>query len=154
MPNLSLSSKPFAIIRILFGLVWLADAYFKWQPHFLNNLNGYLSSAAQGQPAAISTWINFWGKISSINPHLFAVIIAILETFLALSLIFGLFTRTAIIVGVVLSIGIWSTAEGFGGPYIAGSTDVGCGIIYVFVFLSLWFGHAWEHFSLVSKFKN
>jgi nitrite reductase (NO-forming) len=32
---------------------------------------------------------------------------------------------------------IWATAEGFGGPYQSGSTDIGAAIIYSFVFVAL-----------------
>ncbi len=49
---------------------------------------------------------------------------------------------------------IWSTAEGFGGPYTAGSTDIGAAIIYVLVFLALWFGHAWEDLTFRQWFKE
>jgi uncharacterized membrane protein YphA (DoxX/SURF4 family) len=150
----TVDSKPFAVLRILFGFVWLIDAAFKWSPAFLNNFTDYISTAAQGQPAVISSWINFWVKIVGINPHLFAIAVAVVETALALALIFGIWTRAAIVVGGLLSIIIWSTAEGFGGPYIAGSTDIGCAIIYVFLFFALWFGHAWEYFSLDNKFKK
>jgi len=36
--------------------------------------------------------------------------------------------------GSVLAFVIWSTAEGFGGPYVVGSTDIGAAAIYIFVF--------------------
>jgi nitrite reductase (NO-forming) len=42
-----------------------------------------------------------------------------------------------VIVGLVFSLLIWSTAEGFGGPYTAGSTDLGTAIIYAVVFALL-----------------
>ena len=58
-----LDAKPFAVIRIVFGFVWLVDACFKWSPAFLNNFSGYLASAGQGQPEIISAWVNFWIKI-------------------------------------------------------------------------------------------
>lgn len=41
-----------------------------------------------------------------------------------------------------MSLVIWSTAEGFGGPYQAGSTDIGAAIIYVLVFACLVLGRA------------
>ncbi len=27
------------VLRIVFGLVWAIDAWFKWQPDFINNFN-------------------------------------------------------------------------------------------------------------------
>jgi nitrite reductase (NO-forming) len=41
------------------------------------------------------------------------------------------------ICGAVFSLLIWSTAEGFGGPYTAGSTDVGTALVYALMFLVL-----------------
>jgi nitrite reductase (NO-forming) len=45
--------------------------------------------------------------------------------------------KIAYLGGMVLSLLIWAIPEGFGGPYGPGSTDIGTGIIYSFVFLSL-----------------
>jgi len=39
--------------------------------------------------------------------------------------------------GAVFSLAIWSTAEGFGGPYTPGATDIGTSIIYFVVFVYL-----------------
>jgi len=39
------------IVRILFGIVWLIDAQFKWRPGFINDMSSYLSGALTGQPA-------------------------------------------------------------------------------------------------------
>jgi hypothetical protein len=43
----------------------------------------------------------------------------------AAALIFGFARKSTYIAAAVFSLLIWSTAEGFGGPYTAGSTDVG-----------------------------
>ena len=43
---------------------------------------------------------------------------------------------------MLLSFMIWSTAQGFGGPYGAGSTDVGVSIIYILVFTGIFLGNA------------
>jgi thiosulfate dehydrogenase (quinone) large subunit len=32
---------------------------------------------------------------------------------------------------------VWAVGEGFGGPYVAGSTDVGTGIVYVMLSITL-----------------
>jgi hypothetical protein len=29
------------VLRIVFGLVWALDAWFKWQPDFINNFTDY-----------------------------------------------------------------------------------------------------------------
>jgi len=140
--------QSFAILRIVFGGVWLIDAFFKWTPGFLNNFTDYLTQGAQGQPALIQTWINLWIRGVGVDPHFFAIIVAIAETAIAISLLLGAFTEIAIMGGIAMSLVIWSTAEGFGGPYVAGSTDIGTAIIYVLVFVALWLGKCWRYYSL------
>lgn len=142
-----------AWLRIAFGVVWGIDAFFKWQPDFLNNFISYLP-APDGQSAVIKYWINLWLHIININPQLFAIIVAILETAIALSLLFGVFKKSTTYVGIVLSLLIWSTAEVFGGPYSRGSTDIGAAIIYAFVFLTLYYGHAWDGLSLKRNIRS
>jgi nitrite reductase (NO-forming) len=51
-------------------------------------------------------------------------------------------------VGILLSVVIWATAEGFGGPYTAGSTDIGSAIIYVLVFVGLFLSSAGLYYGL------
>ncbi len=43
---------------------------------------------------------------------------------------------------------IWSTAEGSGGPYKAGSTDIGAAIICVLVFAGLFLSSAGPYYGL------
>ena len=139
--------RSFAILRIIFGGVWLIDAAFKWNPAFLNNFTDYLVEGTQNQSPLVQAWINLWIKGVSVDPHLFAIIVAIGETAIALGLLFGIFTELAIAGGIAMTLVIWSTAEGFGGPYVAGSTDVGAAIIYVLVFVALWLGKCWRYYS-------
>lgn len=140
--------RAFAILRIIFGCIWGIDAYFKWQPGFLNNFTGYLTDAAQGQPSLVQAWINLWVHGVGVDPHMFAVIVALGETAIAIGLIFGLFTKIAHVGGMAMALVIWSTAEGFGGPYVAGSTDIGAAIIYFMLHLALWLGKSWRFYSL------
>ncbi|MBU6323835.1 DoxX family membrane protein, partial [Patescibacteria group bacterium] len=101
--------RSFAVLRIVFGLVWLIDASFKWNPAFLNNFTAYLTEGAQGQSALVQAWIHLWMNGVSVNPYVFAVIVAIAETAIALGLIFGLFTELAIAGGIAMTLVIWST---------------------------------------------
>jgi thiosulfate dehydrogenase [quinone] large subunit len=78
----------------------------------------------------VQAWINFWIHIVNVDPHVFAYIVAIAETLVALDLIFGVFSNLSNLCGLILSMDIWSTAEGFGGPYVPGSADIGSAIIY------------------------
>jgi hypothetical protein len=36
------------------------DAWFKWQPDFVNNFTTYLTGAQGGQPGPVHDWIQFW----------------------------------------------------------------------------------------------
>ncbi|MDR3570765.1 MAG: DoxX family protein [Candidatus Pacebacteria bacterium] len=150
----SAQDKSFALLRIAFGCVWGIDAMFKWLPAFQDNFVGYISDGAQGQPALVQTWINLWVTVANIQPHTFALVVAFAETAIAIGLIFGIFTRIANWGGIALALAIWSTAEGFGGPYAPGSTDIGTGIIYIFVHLSLIAGKSWRTYSVDSLLKG
>jgi uncharacterized membrane protein YphA (DoxX/SURF4 family) len=134
------SVNAFAIARlmeILFGLVWAIDASFKFQASFVSQFSSFITGAAEGQPAWLAGWFTLWSNITASNPALFAHGIAILEALLAISLIFGIARKLGYGGGFLLSLSIWAVPEGFGGPYGSGSTDIGTGIIYAFVFVFL-----------------
>lgn len=135
-------SRAFGVMRIVFGLVWAIDAWFKWQPAFQNGFVTYLTGALDGQPLWVKAWIGFWIDIVKVHPHDFALVVALGETALATGLIFGIFTNLAVLGGLLLTLVIWTTAEGFGGPYTAGSTDIGTAIIYMFVFVAVFLSQA------------
>jgi thiosulfate dehydrogenase [quinone] large subunit len=136
------------VLRIAFGVVWAIDASFKWQPAFVQGFTGYLSGALKGQPHAVQVWITFWLHVVEVDPLLLARLTAIAETSLAVALILGLLTNLACVGGATLSLMIWSTAEGFGGPYRPGATDIGTSIIYVFVFAAIVLSSAGRHLGL------
>lgn len=140
--------QKFAILRIVFGLVWAMDAYFKWQPQFFNNFTDYLTGSLQNQPVLIHYWINFWIRVVGVNPHLFAILAAIVESLIALDLLIGFVGSLTMYGGILFSFVIWSTAEGFGGPYQAGSTDIGAAVIYILMFAALLISRSWEEFSI------
>ena len=145
--------KGVGITRIIFGLVLAAAALLKWQPQFQNTFLAQVAAARSGQPAPIMGWITFWTQLVSINPLLFARIEASTETALALFLLLGILSNLTYVVGMLLSLGIWSIPEGFGGPYVAGkSTDIGAGLPYAIVFALLLFLSAGRYYGLDSWF--
>ncbi len=142
-------SNAIALLRIAFGLVWAIAASLKWQPAFLSNFSSQVTGAMDGQPELVKNWISFWANIVGSNPQLFGVLLASTETALAVCLIFGLFTNTVCVVGIVLSLGIWSVAEGFGNPYVPGkSTDVGTALPYAILCAVLLFAAAGRRLSI------
>jgi thiosulfate dehydrogenase (quinone) large subunit len=126
------------VLRIIFGFVLVVAATLKWQPQFQNTFVEQVSAAQAGQPALVQRWISFWANLVSINPLLFARMEATTETALAVFVIFGIFSNLTSIVGIFLSLGIWSIPEGFGGPYVPGhSTDIGTAFPYAILFAVL-----------------
>jgi nitrite reductase (NO-forming) len=128
---------PKSAVRVAFGLIWAVDAAFKWRASFRAGYLGGLTDAAKGQPGWLDGWFNFWIDLQRPRVDFFAYLVAVVETLIAVALIFGFARKITYICGAVFSLLIWSTAEGFGGPYTAGSTDVGTALVYALMFLAL-----------------
>lgn len=124
-------------VRIGFGLVWLVDAILKWLPGFRSDYMDALREGAAGQPSWLRGWFTFWINLQAPRATFFAYLVAVVETLIALALIFGFARKLTYISAIVFSLLIWATAEGFGGPYMSGSADIGTAIIYALVFASL-----------------
>lgn len=137
------------ILRIAFGVAWAVAAWLKWQSAFINGFADTIKGAMEGQPHIVQLWIGFWLRIVELNPILFARLEASVETLLALCFLLGLFTNMACIMGVGLSLGIWSVGEGFGGPYVMGhSTDIGTAFPYVILCGLLLCANARRYYAL------
>jgi hypothetical protein len=52
-------ARAIAFLRIVFGVIWGIDAWFKWQPGFINSFASQISGAQQGQPGGIKAWLGF-----------------------------------------------------------------------------------------------
>ena len=124
-------------MRVVFGIVWFIDGALKFQPGLPDKMADLINSAGQGQPSWLAPWFSFWSQTVGTSPAFFVYLIGVLELALALALIFGFLRKVAYAGGVLLSLVMWSVPEGFGGPYGPGSTDIGTGIIYAFVFILL-----------------
>jgi nitrite reductase (NO-forming) len=124
-------------IRAAFGLAWAIDAYLKWRPGFFSDYLSYITDIVNGQPKWLLPWFNLWSSLISLNPNLFAWLTRLVETAIALGLLFGFARKWVYVLGGLFAFLIWSVPEGFGGPYVPGSTDVGGGLIYIFLFIAL-----------------
>jgi nitrite reductase (NO-forming) len=124
-------------IRTAFGLIWAMDAYLKWRPVFFDNYLSYITSIAKGQPQLLLPWFNFWISLIKPDPNLFAWLTRLAETAIAVGLLFGVARKWTYVLGGVFALFVWSIPEGFGGPYVPGATDVGAGLVYVLVFITL-----------------
>lgn len=134
--------KGLGLLRITFGLIWAVDASFKWQPDFVQNFTDYITGALAGQPAIVQWWIHLWHDTVQVNPTAFAYLAAVGETAIAIGLILGLLSNLAYLGGALMALVIWTTAEGFGGPYVPGTVDIGAAIIYVLVLAALFLTRA------------
>ena len=134
-PNWQLAAK--SGLRAIFGIVWAINALLAWQPGFADHFVGYLQSASHGQPLWLAPWFSAWLAIVTPHAAFFTIIVRLIETAIALGLLLGFARKTVYVVGAVLSLLIWSTAEGFGGPYAVGATDIGPALVYVLVFAAL-----------------
>ena len=147
-------ARGLAVARILFGLVWLADAVFKWLPGFRDpaTISAQLGKHAKAiDVPVLHQWMMLWYSIGTANPTVFAYVIAVIETLIALGLILGVFSRTVLLGSAIFSLGIWSTAEGLGLPFKYGQTDLGPSIGYVFASLALYFAGAGAVWSLDAR---
>jgi nitrite reductase (NO-forming) len=124
-------------LRAVFGLVWALNAYLTYRSEFAGHYVGYLHNAATNQPDWLAPWFDFW--IDLVTPHasLFIWATRIIETLIAIGLLLGIARKTTYVVGALFSLLIWSTAEGFSGPYTSGATNLGPALVYVLLFIGL-----------------
>jgi uncharacterized membrane protein YphA (DoxX/SURF4 family) len=124
-------------LRISFGIIWLIDAVLKWLPGFRSGYLGMISGAGQGQPGWLRPWFSFWTNLQRPEVAFFAYSVAAIETVIAVAVILGFARKLTYISAAAFSVLIWAVAEGFGGPYTSGASDIGTAIIYAVVFVGL-----------------
>jgi uncharacterized membrane protein YphA (DoxX/SURF4 family) len=126
-----------AALRVAFGVIWAMDAALTWTSGFAAHYVGYLHNASHGQPGWSAWWFDMWIALVTPRAELFVWLTRSAETALALALILGFARKSTYLVGTLFSLLIWSTAEGFGGPYTVGATNMGTAISYVLIFIAL-----------------
>jgi nitrite reductase (NO-forming) len=124
-------------LRIGFGVIWLIDALLKWLPGFKDSYMSTIMGIKAGQPGWLQPWFQFWISLQHPAVTFFWALVATAETLIALALIFGFARKLTYLAAIVFSLLIWSTAEGFGGPYTSGASDIGTAVIYSVVFAGL-----------------
>ena len=124
-------------LRIAFGVIWLIDATLKWLPGFRSSYMSVIMGEAQGQPGWLRPWFDFWIRFQHPDAIVLAYLAAVIETLIAVALIIGFARKLTYISAIAFSLLIWGTAEGFGGPYTSGASDIGTAIIYALVFTTL-----------------
>jgi uncharacterized membrane protein YphA (DoxX/SURF4 family) len=135
--HIPLSSWGPTLLRLAFGIVWGIDAVLKWLPGYRSSFVSQLNGAASGQPAFLHGWFHFWITLQSGTPWIWVDLTILTETALAVVLLLGIARRPGYLLGAAYMLLVWAVGEGFGGPYTAGATDIGSGIIYTLLFLVL-----------------
>lgn len=92
---------------------------------------------AQGQPGWLKPWFDFWINLQHPGAAFFAWLVAVIETLIAVALVAGFARKVTYLAAIAFSLLIWATAEGFGGPYTSGASDIGTAVIYAVVFAAL-----------------
>jgi thiosulfate dehydrogenase [quinone] large subunit len=129
-----------ALLRVAFGLVWAVDAALKWMPGFIEGqtLPDELGRGVEVSTPVVHEWLRLWNGIGLADPALSAHVIAVVETLIALLLVTGFLSRTAFIGSALVSLGIWTGAEGMHLPWFRdGQTDLGPSVGYVVASLGL-----------------
>jgi thiosulfate dehydrogenase (quinone) large subunit len=143
--------SPATLLRVLFGAVWLVDAFFKWQPGFRSSFAAMIQGMVTSQPGIVKPWFQFWALIATHTGHLLPDLTAVTETAIGVALILGFARRPVYVMGGLYALFVWAVGEGFGGPYALGiSTDVGAAPIYAFVFACLFMLDARENAMVLS----
>ncbi len=125
-------------VRTAFGVIWAINAWLTWRPSFAAHYVGYLQNAAVHQPEWLAPWFKLWLRVVTPLAPVFIWGTRIVETAIALALLLGFARRITYVVGFVVSLLIWATADGFGGPYVFGASNVGPALIYALVFVGLY----------------
>jgi uncharacterized membrane protein YphA (DoxX/SURF4 family) len=104
---------------------------------FRSGYLGMISGAGQGQPGWLHGWFSFWTNLQRPEVAFFAYSVAAIETVIAVAVILGFARKLTYISAAAFGVLIWAVAEGFGGPYTSGASDIGTAIIYAVVFVGL-----------------
>ena len=131
------SPWPMSALRVVFGLIWAVDAVLKWLPGFRAGYMSTIMGIAQGQPGWLKPWFRFWIDLQHPRAMAFAYLVAVVETLIAVALVLGFARKLTYASAAFFSLLIWATAEGFGGPYTSGASDIGTAVIYAVVFAGL-----------------
>lgn len=135
----SWSDKIPFVTRLILGLVFIADSMLKLIPDSAYLIKENVLTGAYGAWSFVYPWVAFWANFTANNINFFVTFAIVVEFLIGLFLILGLFKKFLYIAGAVYSIAIWLTISQFGGPYIAGTLDIGATPFYFLLFLLLIF---------------
>jgi uncharacterized membrane protein YphA (DoxX/SURF4 family) len=127
------------ITRLSLGIIFIADSLLKLIPDSAYLIKENVLTGAYGAGSFVYPWVAFWANFTANNINFFVVFAIIIEFLIGLFLILGFLRKFLYIIGAIYSIVIWLTISQFGGPYIAGTLDIGATPVYFLLFLLLIF---------------
>lgn len=95
----------FSLVRILLGLSWLQQGLFKFQAHF--DIFGVVNSIHQTDNGIPAWYQAFVMNVVGHSVPFFNILIPLGEVAIGLGLIFGVFTRGALVGAVFMNINYW-----------------------------------------------
>ena len=125
-------------LRMLFGSIWMADGLLRFLPGTYSQLSYWMVVMVEdSQPPWLAGWLSAWAGLIAGNPALWWYGFGLMELAIGLCLFTGFLRRPVYLLGLAVSIFLWTVPQAFGGPYGPGSTDMGTGILYAVIFLAL-----------------
>ena len=116
----------------------MADGLLRFLPGTYSQLSYWLVVMVEdGQPPWLMGWLSAWASFIAGNPVFWWYGFGLMELAIGFCLFTGFLRRPVYLLGLALSIFLWTVPQGFGGPYGPGSTDMGTGILYATIFLAL-----------------
>src|SRR5580692_8484322 len=112
--GMGIPAWPKYALRITFGGIWLIDAVLKWLPGFRSGYLSAIKGAGMGQPGWLQWWFHFWTYLQHPAPSFWAVMVALLETLVALAVILGFARKVSYIASAVFCVVIWAAAVRLG----------------------------------------
>ncbi len=135
-------------VRIIFGLLLLADAALEYQGGTYQVFDGILYSNASVSPEPLRSVLVFAAQLVSSQPAIANGVLAGVEALLAGSVLLGVGAGLALPVSILLFLGIWIFGQGLGLPFAGGTTDLSSGLPYALLGLVLWRTHSWRRLSV------
>jgi nitrite reductase (NO-forming) len=124
-------------VRAALGIIVTIDAYLKWQPRLCCPLRRIFAERGQ-QPAWLARAVV---SIVAAPCHAGRRVLHHCHpadrNCTAVGLLLGVTRRLTDIGGALFSLLIWSTAEGFGGPYTSAATNLGPAFVHVLMFIAV-----------------
>lgn len=135
--------SPRRTLQLVLAALWLLDAGLQYQPYMFTKdfVAGTLAPAAQGNPSAVATPMNWAFHLLSAQPVVFNALFATVQLLIAAGLVWRRTAKMALSASVMWAVGVWWFGEGLGGILTGASPIMGAPgavILYALVAVLVW----------------